>query len=283
MPNHPFTFSVSEFTTYPWTFEQDVEAYARLGVDAIEVCEFKLDPDRIEAQLALTDRHGLAISSAQPEVRTLFPSQSQPEPVPIPDRTARFRRTIDRFGGRAAGVPFVTNTGNPPNGNVREVFDTAIREYRALAEFAADRGALLALEPLNASIMNVESAIWTVEQAMQIVEAVDRASFGLCLDLWNTWQNARIGDAIRAAGDRIFIVQVSDWRTPRSYQDRLIVGDGDIPFAPLIRAIHEAGYRGHYELEIFSSGFPDTLWEGDLEEAIVRSREGLKKAWKEAF
>jgi sugar phosphate isomerase/epimerase len=283
MPDPSYQFSVSEFTTNTWTFEQDVESYARLGVDAIEVCEFKLDSQGMDEQLALVDRHGLVISSVQPEIRTLFPSRSQPEPTQVSDRMARFRETINCFARRASGVPFITNTGIPPNGNVQEVFDTAVREYHALADFAAERGALIALEPLNASIMNVESSIWTVDQAMQIVDAVDRRNFGICLDLWNVWQNARIEDAIRAAGDRIFIVQVSDWRTPRSYEDRLIVGDGDIPFPPLIRAIYDAGYRGPYELEIFSDEVPDSLWAGDLEHVIQRSREGLELAWKRAF
>jgi sugar phosphate isomerase/epimerase len=283
MPNPSLRFGVSEFTTNPWTFERDVETYSRLGVDAIEVCEFKLDPDRIDQQLALIDRHGLVISSVQPEIRTLFPSRSQRQPDRVSDRMARYRQTIDRFGPRATGVPFVTNTGIPPNGNVQEVLDTAGREYRALADFAVDRGALIALEPLNPSILNVESAIWTVEQAMEIVAAVDRPNFGICLDLWNVWQNPHLEDAIAAAGDRIFIVQVSDWRTPRSYEDRLVVGEGEIPFPPLLRAIHQAGYRGVYELEIFSDEFPDALREQDLEEAIQRSRKGLEKAWQGAF
>ncbi len=41
----PFRFGVNQFTTWPWRFEQDVENYARLGADAIEVCESKLDED----------------------------------------------------------------------------------------------------------------------------------------------------------------------------------------------------------------------------------------------
>ena len=40
-----FIFGVSQFTTNPWAFEQDIEVYARLGVQAIEVCEFKLSAD----------------------------------------------------------------------------------------------------------------------------------------------------------------------------------------------------------------------------------------------
>jgi sugar phosphate isomerase/epimerase len=177
----------------------------------------------------------------------------------------------------------VTNTGIPPNGNIQHVLDTAVTEYRGLADFAQEHGARIALEPLNASIMNVESAIWTLGQAMRLVTAVDRENFGICLDTWNIWQNAAIEDEIAACGERIFVVQVSDWRTPRSFQDRLIVGAGEIPFPALLRAIHGSGFRGPYSVEIFSSGVPDPLWEADLARVITDSREGLERAWREAF
>lgn len=278
-----YQFGVSEFTTWPWSFQQDVENYARLGVDTIEVCEFKLDQGSIDEQMALIGERGLKISSVQPAVRTLFPSLSQPDPAEVRDRMARFRRTIERLGAPADNVPFVTSTGMPPKGNVQKVLDVAAHEYRALADFAQDHGARVALEPLNASIMNVESAIWTLEQAMRLVDAVDRANFGICLDLWNVWQNAGIVEQIKACGDRVFVVQVSDWRTPRSYQDRLIPGQGEIPMGALLHAVHQSGFRGSYAVEIFSGDVADSLWRADLAQVIIDSRTGLEQAWREAF
>jgi sugar phosphate isomerase/epimerase len=276
-------FGVSEFTTNPWSFARDVETYARLGVEGIEVCEFKLDETLVSDQLASATEHGLTISSAQPVVRTLFPSRSQPEPLSVPARMARFRETIRRFGAFARDVSFVTNTGIPPQGNIQQVLGAAAVEYRALADFAGEYGARIALEPLNASIMNVESAICTLPQALEIVAAVDRPNFGVCLDLWNVWQNAQIEIEIAACGDRIFVVQLSDWRTPRSYQDRLVVGQGEIPLPPLLRAIYMSGFRGVYSVEIFSAGVPDALWDGDLERVITESKDGLEAAWRTAF
>jgi sugar phosphate isomerase/epimerase len=278
-----YTFGVSQFTTNPWTFEEDVEDYARLGVDTIEVCEDKLDEEKFAEQLALVGDRGLEISSAQPSVRTLFPSRTQPEPEDVHERTARFRRAIERLGALARGIPFVCNTGPPPDGNILEVFDVAAREYRELADFARDRGALVALEPLNPTLMNVESAIWTVEQAMRIVEAVGRDEFGVCVDFWNVWQNPDVAKQIRACGDRIFVVHVSDGRPPRSFEDRHVVGQGEIPLPELLRGTHEGGYRGAYTLEIFSNDVPDPLWEADLSEVVRESHSGFDEAWREAF
>lgn len=280
----PFRFGVSQFTTWPWSFEQDVENYAQLGVANIEVCEAKLDEDHTGDQLALIDQRGLTISSAQPTIRTLFPGQMHPEPQDPRERTRLFSRAIERFGSFARGVPFVSNTGPPPNGNFQDVFDAAAREYRELAHFAQGYGARIALEPLSPVLMNVETAIWTLRQAMQIVAAVDHENFGVCLDTWNVWQNPGVLEEIKACGDRIFVVQVGGWRTPRSYADRRVVGQDEIPLSSLMRAIYENGYGGAYTLEIFSQDVPDSLWNGDLLPGVIeKSRGGLQEAWRKTI
>src|SRR5579872_745815 len=185
-----------------------------------------------------------------------------------------FRPTTESFGIYAQGLPFVTNTGIPPGGNIQEVLDVAATEYFALAEYAGDYGASIAVEPLNPSLMNLESSIWTLEQADELVDRVGRDNFGICLDLWNVWQNPSVEDAIRLNGDRILVVQLADWRTPRSDQDRLIPGDGDIPLGRLLGAIRDSGYRGAYSVEIFSNNVPNALWDSDLDTVMRRSVEG---------
>ncbi|MEH2068951.1 MAG: TIM barrel protein [Nostoc sp.] len=111
---------------------------------------------------------------------------------------------------------FIVNTGVPPKSNVVGAIDIITRELRNLSDFAASHSVRIALEPLNATAMNTETAIWTISQALDIVDAVDRSNVGICLDLWNNWQDARIEDEIRRADDRIFVLQVSNWRTPHS-------------------------------------------------------------------
>ncbi len=280
MSHSPPQFGVSQFTTMPWAFEQDVEVYARLGAQAIEVCEVKIDPARLAAQMALPGAQGLEVTSVQPVVRTLFPSLSQPDPPDISARMARFRQSIQGIAPFAPGASFVSNTGIAPHGDMQHVWDRAAGEYHALAEFASEHGVRVAIEPLNPSLMNVETALWTVGQAMELVRAVDHPHFGLCLDCWNVWQNPELAQAIEDAGKSIFVVQISDWRTPRSFLDRLIPGQGLIPLADFLRAVRAAGFAGAYSVEIFSSGVPGALWDGDLEQVIVQSRRGFDYAWQ---
>lgn len=277
-----YQFGVSEFTTNPWPFERDVETYARFGVSAIEVCEAKLDPANFAAQMDSIKVAGLEVTSVQPKTRTLFPSLSQPEPVDIGARMALLQETIERLSPWTPGVAYVTNTGIPLGGNMQEVMDRAATEYQGLADFAAEYGVKVALEPLNASIVNIETAVWTLPQAMEIVTAVDRKNFGICLDSWNVWQNADIHAQIKSCGPKIFVVQISDWRTPRSFLDRLIPGQGEIPLPAFLASVHAAGFRGAYSVEIFSSGVPNALWDGDLEKVIVDSKAGMDTAWSAA-
>src|SRR5476649_476410 len=141
MAANGFSFGVSQFTTWPWTFEQDVAAYARLGVNTIELCEFKTDPQRPDDAIARIRDAGLTISSVQARSHSLFPDQPRPEPRFPAERMALLRVSIAKFAKAGSNIPFVSITGAAPGGNFREAFAVAVREYRALAEFAADYGA----------------------------------------------------------------------------------------------------------------------------------------------
>jgi sugar phosphate isomerase/epimerase len=276
-----YRFSVSEFTTWPWTFAEDIERYAALGVTAIEICEAKLDPQRADEQLAEVKRAGLAITSVQPKLHSLFPDQFRPEPKEPGERMALFRQTVDRFGKAAPGVPLITITGHVPGGNFRHAFATGVKEYKQLADYAADRGVRIAVEPLHPILMNVDSFICTLPEAMRLVEAVNKPNFGVWIDVWHIWDDPAAERHIAACGDRIFGVHVNDWHEPRHFGDRATIGRGQIPLQKLLRAFHKTGYRDPYTLEIFSMEFlPDSLWKQDMNQVIRDNQRGFAAAWE---
>ena len=171
----------------------------------------------------------------------------------------------------------MVNTGIAPDGDFREGHAVAEREFRELSRFAADHGMRVALEPLNAILMNTNSFLWLIPQVMEMIERVDHPAFGLCMDTWNVWQDPKVLEHIAGCGDKIWVTHVSDWHLPRSYADRTIIGQGEIPLPSLLRAIQETGYNGAYSLEIFSdTRLPDSLWKADGHQVIQQSREGLE-------
>ncbi|ENA34322.1 hypothetical protein HMPREF1487_05976 [Pseudomonas sp. HPB0071] len=276
-------FAISQLTTTPWPLTRDLELFAHLNAD-IELAEMKFDKDagKLAEQFAQLNAHGLRPVSLQPEVRTIYPATSALEPADPAERTALIKATIDRFAPFCTGIPVITNTGAlGQSGNEAEVWEGCIKHYRELADHAADQGLSIAIEPLSPPMMSRDSILYTFMQGYELVQAVARENVGLCLDLYNSWQDADLSNAIRLAGDRIFLTQLSDWQRPRSYFDRRSLGDGIIPVNRLLAAVNETGYDGPYVLEIFSSDVPGALWEDDdaLEQAILRSKARFEEAW----
>jgi len=279
-----FAFGVSEFTTWPISFEADVQLYASVGIDCIEVTEFKLDHARLAEQLDSIKDNGLFVSSVQATVHSLFPDGLVGEPTDPKDRTRHIQQSIERIAPHVpAGTPFVAVTGAAPQGDVQHVYDTAVTAFAELAQVADAHGMRLAFEPLNPMLMNSDTAIWSLADATQLVESVDHPSFGLCLDVWNIWQSPNLIDTIARAADRIFLVQVSDYRRPRSHNDRVSIGDGEIPLQAIISEVRKTAYDGPYVLEIFSSeSLPNSLWRAEFSSVLQNNVKAFAKVWRES-
>ena len=84
-------------------------------------------------------------------------------------------------------------------------------------------------------------------------------------------------------------MHVNDWREPtRSWCDRVLPGDGVADLPAMLRALHDAGWRGSYDLEVFSddgafgSAYEDSLWREDPGDVARRGREAFRQLWDRA-
>jgi sugar phosphate isomerase/epimerase len=277
-----YQFGISEFTTSPWSFERDLERYAAHGVDAIEVCEFKLNRDDYVPQLERIRETGLTVSSVQTTVHSLFVDSLVHDPTDPGDRTARIMASIERIAPHVPkGTPFNIITGAAPGGDCERVYRFALEALPRLADLAASYGMRIAFEPLNPILFNSDTALWGLDDALELIERIDHPALGLTCDTWNIFQTSDVTSVIRACGSRIMLVQVSDWRRPRSNADRRCLGDGTIPTVELLAAIRASGYDRPYVVEIFSSeSLPDSLWRADLDEVIDRNIMAFDRMWE---
>ena len=106
-------------------------------------------------------------------------------------------------------------------------------------------------------------------------------------DVWNLWNGATLVDDIREHTGRFTGVHVSDWREPtRGWCDRVLPGDGVADLAGILGALDEAGWRGPYDLEIFSddgtfgNDYEGSLWRLPARELARRGREAFMTVWK---
>lgn len=275
-------FGVSEFTTWPWSFERDLERYSKHGIPAIEICEFKLDKNDYAPQLEAIAAAGMTVSSVQSTVHSLFPDSLAAQPTAPDDRVRHMKAAIERIAPHVPRqTPFVVITGAAPDGNTARVYEKALDAFADLAAFAAQHEMRLAYEPLNPILFNTDTALWGLDQALELVRRVDHEALGVCVDTWNIFQTPDLHAVIRACGDRIFLVQVSDWHRPRSGADRISLGNGEIDNAAIMRTIRETGYAGSYVLEIFSAeSLPDSIWRSDLDAVLKDNLDAFGRLWE---
>lgn len=279
-----YRFGVSEFTTWPWSFDQDVHAFAGLQIDAIEVTQFKLTRPRYAEQLAQVVQAGMHVCSVQTTVHSFFKDSLVGEPPDPRHRLAYMKRSMTEIAPHVPpGTPFVAITGAAPAGDCELALKFTRSALLELAEHAEALGMRVAFEPLNPVLFHTDTALWSLADGLALVEEIGHPALGLCVDTWNIWQTPDLLDVIRRAGPRIFLVQVSDWRTPRAEADRRSIGEGTLPLASIVSALRASDYSGPYVLEIFSTqALPDSLWNGDIRATLERNRRAFDRVWRES-
>lgn len=277
-------FGFSEFTTWPWSFEEDVREYKAAGAEWIEVCEFKLAQHEYERGLRLAADAGLTVASVQAKIHSIFPDSMEGTTKEPRDRIAAIKDAIRLSAPYLPkGTPFIIITGIAPEANMRKAVDATVEALRDLGDFASEHGMKIAFEPLNPVNLHLDTAVWGLDRGLALVERVANPNVGICIDTWNIWETPDLYDVIAACGKHILVIQLSDWKMPRSPADRYSLGDGDLPLADIFRAIRKTGFDGPWVVEILSSlHLEGSLWKGDMKAMLRANRDAFMRLWGES-
>ncbi len=150
-----------------------------------------------------------------------------------------------------------------------------------LLEYSRSMNMPLAIEPLHPMYAADRACINTMEQALDLCDALDpgrTGALGVAVDVYHVWWDPKLHAQIARAGkDRLLAFHVCDWLTPTVdlLNDRGMMGDGVIDI-PRIRGWVEAqGFAGYSEVEIFSIG---DWWSKDHGEVLDTCIERHKSA-----
>ena len=142
----------------------------------------------------------------------------------------------------------------------REVFEDSTEVLSKLADIANPYGIKLAFEPIGDKRWCVRS----LDQAMEIVQAVNRPDVGLALDainlfLYNRLENIETIDDVPP--EKIFVYHIDDCEDlPLGVLDhchRLFPGDGIIPLKAISDKLHRKGYDEICSVELFRPEYWD--------------------------
>jgi D-psicose/D-tagatose/L-ribulose 3-epimerase len=218
------------------------------GFDLIELPIEQLgdwDPDRARR---LLDDLGLGATTCavMPPTRDLVVDDA----AVVASTSDYLRACIDvaaRVGAGTVGGPMYSSVGRTwllDADERRATLDRLASNLAPLAQTAAEHGVVLALEPLNRF---ETSLINTVDQALEVVDAVDSPGLGISLDTFHmSIEEKDPAAAIRRAGSRLAHLQASG-------SDRGAPGNDHLDWPAIAAAIAAVGYGGPICIESFTS------------------------------
>lgn len=263
-----------------WSLEEDLRQFSEAGATCIELCEYKLKRDQLDAQLAAVRTSGLRVSAFQPIVPSFFGGKLTPSRGSVEGNRQALGESLRLMATHGLGDRLNTVTGVVPGRTWEETLPLAAEEYRQLCERARDVGIKILIEPLHPMYCGLDSMISTLREAARLIDKVGAPNLGITLDVWHVWQLPTVYDDIRAYADRIWAVHICDWRPPRSIADRHVPGEGQIPLGKLLRALEAVNYNNGYVVEIFCDWLlPDSVWRQDMRQVLQRCKNGFDKTW----
>jgi sugar phosphate isomerase/epimerase len=158
---------------------------------------------------------------------------------------------VGALPGALDGTPHYTDIARARS----EVFDG----IAASLDYARQVGMPLAIEPLHPMQAADRACINTLEQALDICDALDAqktGALGVALDVYHVWWDPKLQAQIARAGkERLLAFHVCDWRLPTRdlLSDRGMMGDGVIELKKIRQWVEAAGFEGYAEVEIFSA------------------------------
>ena len=156
----------------------------------------------------------------------------------------------------------------PGSKNLIQSREKVVEGIAAILPIARKAGVPLAIEPLHPMQAAERACINTLEQALDVCDALGDG-IGVACDVYHVWWDPKLRAQITRAGKkRLLGYHICDWLSPTRdlVSDRGMMGDGVIDL-PLIRSwVESAGYAGFQEVEIFSEL---DWWKRDPDEVLL--------------
>src|SRR5947209_1172069 len=244
---------ISQATTMPGTFVEDVAAYADAGCTAMEVWLTKLEQHLETHSAAATRRlledRAMTLAAASYQGGLLLSQGEQ--------RRAHydhFRRRLDLC--QQFAIPTLLVVADFVEAVDATALERAVVSLKQAAQWAAGFNVRLALE-----FRGKATFCSSLDTALALVAECAEPNVGVCFDVFHYYTGpSKFEDLALLSRDNLAHVHMCDLAgTPRELAtdaDRVLPGDGDFQLDRLLEQIQATGYDGWVSLELFNP----TLW-----------------------
>lgn len=245
---------ISQATTLPTPFAEDIGAFAAGGCTAVEVwltkLETHLQQHPADDTAKLLGDHNITLAAAAYQGGLLL-SQGEQRKAHF-DHFKRRLELCERFG-----IPTLLLVADFAQASDPAALQRAVVSLAQAAQWAAGFGVTLALE-----FRGTDTFCSCLDTTISLVEACREPNVGVCLDLFHYYKGpSKPEDLHRLTAANLAHVQVCDVAgVPRELMtdaDRVFPGEGDFHLAPVVSRLREIGYARWVSLELMNP----TLWQ----------------------
>ncbi len=243
--------SVCQFSSFRWTFFEDVVRYATAGFDSIGVWRRKVEDFGTAAAIDLLYEMKMSVSSIH--WAGGFTGDGQTFAEGIEDAIDAIQLASRMNAGCLILHPGARN--GHTNSHAHRLFHSAIE---TLIPIAADYGVKLALEPIPGKRFTPWTFVENFDDTLALLQRYSRRRLGLVLDLHHVGFDPQVFEALERFADRIELVQVADRDLNDSHARRLPLGQGQVPIDAWLGKLQQFGFAGKFELEVHGPGIEGT-------------------------
>lgn len=285
-------YSVSVWSTPHNDLWDDLDQIHRTGGRGVGLWEAKL-PEDDEAVAGRLRALGLVVTSAAPRVWTVFPvawrshvayldlSRTPRDPFQRTEVMVRSLPRLARFGPRCVLVA----TGDASALDREHAEDVLRRALGRVAEAAGELGLRVGLELTS---VRRGCPFRDLDHVAAFLDELPR-NVDVVLDVFHSGADPDLRGQVSRHVQRICGVHVNDVpEVERVWFDRVLPGQGRGLAVEVVAALVEAGFRGWYELEVFSDdgtfghALPDSLWRIPHEELLRQAEEAFRETFRRA-
>ena len=241
--------SVSQFTTYHWTFEEDLLRYQTLGYDSIGIWRRKIDDFGHRNAIDMLYDSSLTVSSLN--WAGGFTGSDGRSYIDAIDDAVDAISLASKLNAETLIVhPGARN--NHTNTHAFRLLESALAQLTPVAE---DYGVKLSIELIPGFVESPWTFVHSFSQIDQLLNSFASEQLGLVLDLYHAGLNQPTLDRLEQFADRINLVQLSDRIDSAIVEEnRLLPGQGSVDLAAWITKLDALNYTGPIELEVHGVG-----------------------------
>jgi len=271
--------SMNETTTFRWSFEEDIFAYANAGIKAMGVWRQKLSDFGEAKGIELLEETGMAVS------HLLWAGGfTGTDGRSYKDAVKDAKEAVETAAAMKAGCLVVHGggRGGHTENHARRLVRGALEELLPTAE---ELDVVLAIEPMHPGCACGWTFLTNIDDALALLEEIASPRVKIVFD---TYQLGFESDSFKSGiveripeiAPHLAIVQLGDGRRPpHGDQNRCLLGRGMVPLGPIVEALAAAGYDGYYDVELLGEDIEGIAYAALLEHAKAAFEELLHSSF----